>query len=134
MATKAVGEYKILDLVMRAYDGVAIEHVVVIVPGPKTLQTDSLKLRNAMCHGGPDQFLELIMSDVEIIGSHLDIVLGHTTREEICTFGAAKHTGRINHIRHAPMDRRGTAEYEDTTTPEFDRDLEPYFASQGRAI
>ena len=67
MAGKAVLEDEIANLVMRSQNGVLVERVEGVMPGPFGDHADGLELRNARGDDRPDMGLPPVMVHDEII-------------------------------------------------------------------
>src|SRR5699024_1532558 len=67
VAREAIGEEEVRDLRVRAEDGVLVEAVDVIVPGPGAGQLDGFEGRHTLGQERPEALLEEAVVDLEIL-------------------------------------------------------------------
>ena len=106
MAGKSVLEDEIADLVMRPEDGVLVERVERVMPGPFIDDADGLELRDPCRDGRPDMVLPAVMIHDEIIVIHRWIRVGRTA----CQIGrrpvlAEMHARRVDGQRQVAIER-----------------------------
>ncbi len=124
MTGEAIGEDEIPDRRVSAQDGVVVEGVDLVVPGPGPGAAQSVERRNAVRKRRPERFLPHPRIHLE---PQVRQVIGDVRRDrpdERPTLGAEPRPGRIDH-QGVIRGRIGSRKHKDTPPPRLHRERDP---------